>query len=127
MAANAEYGSVRGAIGYFVMNQSLLCDSDVKTIRITGAPEEVDVRFRLKNKGERPVRIVGCEANCGCLLPDDLPFELAPAEQRIVTFKVVTKSKEGTSRFGKPTLLNLELLTNNPEQSRLALHIKCDP
>jgi hypothetical protein len=125
LLANIGYGSVRAAIGYYLRSETVLCDSAVKSVRITDSVDKVEVRFKLANRGARAVRILGCETSCACMLPDDLPFDLQPTETRSILFTIATKTRGGTPRFSKPVVLHLTLFTNNPEQSRIPLTINC--
>jgi len=120
--ALASFGSIRGAIGYYLRGVTLFVDSTEKSFGVASSGDHVDVTFKLFNRGREPIRVLGCSANCGCMVPRDSPFVLSPSEGR--DFKVsidIPELERVRSRFAN---LELVLFTNHEVQSRIPLHIK---
>lgn len=120
--ALASFGSIRGAIGYSLRGETLFVDSTEKSFGVASPGDHVDVTFKLSNRGREPIRVLGCSANCGCMIPRDLPFVLSPSGVR--DFKVsigIPELEQVRSPFAN---LELVLFTNHDGQSRIPLHIK---
>ena len=120
--ALAGFGSIRGAIEYYLRGETLFVDSTRKSFGIVSPGDHVDLTFKLTNRGREPLRVLGCSAICGCMTPRDLPFVLRPSAGR--DFKVsidIPELERVQSRF-----LDLELVlyTDLDTQSRIPLHIK---
>ncbi len=123
--AIASFGSIRGAVGYYLRGETLFFDSTEKSFGVASPGEKVTVAFRLTNRGRKPIRVLGCSAICTCTLPTDLPFTLGPNESRDVTLSI-REPKRQVPQPSKPKDLSLEvtLFTNNAAQSRIPLTVK---
>jgi hypothetical protein len=125
--ALAGFGSIREAASYYLRGETLFVDSTRKSFGAAAPGEELPVSFRLANRGNRPIRIVGCKTYCNCMLPNDLPFTLAPHQTRDFTLSLQMPGPEyAGSRASGRLELQLILFTNNPLQSRIALSISGD-
>jgi len=60
----------------------------------------VIARFTLRNVTRSPVRVMGAEASCGCMIARGLPVTLDPGEAREITLRVVVgpRGRTGPSR-----------------------------
>jgi len=112
-AIQRAYASMRGA--------TLFVDSPTKSFGVAAPGDVVVVSFKLTNGTQNPVRIVGCEAMCGCTTADDLPFLLAPNESRDLSFSVHCPPE---ARPGVSLDLSITLLTNSSEQPRIPLCVR---
>jgi len=123
--ALASFGSIGGAISYYLKGETLFLDSTEKSLGIVSPGDQVGVTFKLTNRGRKQIRILGCQASCSCMIPDDLPFVLSPDESRDFTLSIRTPKPRGASDK-KSIGMNLELtlFSNNPMQSRITLTIK---
>jgi Protein of unknown function (DUF1573) len=120
--ATGGLDSLRTAYRY-MRGQTIFVDSHMQSFGIVSPGQPISVAFRLTNRGQRPVRIVGCKAICSCTVPNDLPFTLGIGESRILAVSVDNPKREPSS---PPESLNLgmTLFTNNPNQPRVPLIVK---
>ena len=81
----------------------IVFDSSRKSFGFINEGETASVSFRLTNRSGRPVRVVGCMAQCDCIVPDDLPFAIGPGQAQ--DFRVSVRTVAG--QYQKP----LEKLT----------------
>ena len=103
--------------------ETLIVDSATKSFGSVAPGEPISVTFRLMNRGDAAVRVVGCEAGCGCIVLESLPFVLDPNENRDLAISVRNPNR-GLDNAGKLLDLNLSLWTTNPAQPRVPLNIK---
>lgn len=83
-----RFGSPHAALGA-LLGDSLLVDSPSKSFGEISAGEEARTQFQLTNNHHKPVRIIGAETDCGCLLiREGMPFTLAPQERRMFSVSV---------------------------------------
>ena len=98
----------------------IVVESEAQTIRSGSPGDRVPVAYRLLNRSRRSVRIVGCQANCSCIVMDQAPFVLKPGAEFVFRASVaLPKSKDGRIDFDYP----ITLYTNQSEQPRLELHL----
>jgi hypothetical protein len=70
------------------------------------AGQKVLASYSLKNTTRKPIKILGADAGCGCVVAQGLPLELQAGETRTLTLEI----KIGPNgRFAKTT----QLLTNS--------------
>jgi len=121
--ALASFGSIRSAVGFFMRGETLLVDANEKSFGVAAPGRTLDVQFRLTNRGDDPIRILGCKTLCTCTVPRDLPYTLGPKESRDLN---ITVNTFGLVRNGEPTdlYLPLTLFTTNRAQSRVGLAIR---
>jgi len=65
----------------------------------------VIARFTLRNVTRSPVRVMGAEASCGCMIARGLPVTLDPGEAREITLRVVVGPPGANGTFSKSTRL----------------------
>jgi len=122
-----HFGSFRGAMNYYLRGESLSVDSITRSFGVAKPSDRLNVSFNLTNQGDETVRILGCQAYCNCVVPQDLPFALRPGEKSSFTISVHIPSGIQANREGSTHLeLPLTLFTSNPQQSRVSLAISGD-
>jgi Protein of unknown function (DUF1573) len=121
----AAFGSIGMAVGYCLRGERLFADATEKGFGVAEPNTVVQVTFKLTNRGDEPIRILGCHANCSCVVPSDLPFTLDRNETRDFTVSIHTPRSELLgSPAGNRLHLPLTLYTNSPVQSRFSLAVK---
>jgi hypothetical protein len=115
-------GAIPTAYAY-LRGETLFVDSHMKSFGIVAPGDPITVSFDLENRGDRPLRIVGCEAGCGCIVPDYLPFTLNPKESRAFSISILNRKKVDDNQI-RSFNSDLTLFTTNPNQSRLVLNVK---
>ena len=75
--ATATYGSIGRAVGYHLRGETLFLDSNEKSFGVIEWGETSSVTFKMINCGPAPIRILGCQSPCSCLVRDDFPFTIA--------------------------------------------------
>ncbi len=120
---------VRGGISalketYAILKgETLVVDSSMKSFGVVPSGDPVVVSYKLTNRGDRNIRIVGFRAVCRCMVPEDLPFTLRPRESR--EFPIVIRNPE--KEAGNPAQIvnwGMTLFTTNPAQVRIPLTVK---
>jgi len=121
--ALASFSSIKSAVGFYMRGETLLVDATEKSFGVAASGRTFDVSFRLTNRGDKPIRILGCKTICTCTVPHDLPYTLDPKESRDLN---ITVNTFGQVRDGQPTDLYLPLtvFTSNRAQSRVGLAIR---
>src|SRR6202034_3578924 len=99
--------------------------STTKSFGVATPGDRIDAFFMLANRGNDSIRILGCNASCNCVIPNDLPFTLGPSEKRKFFVSIHMPTLE-QMRTQKSTHLDLALtlFTSNPAQSRIRLSLK---
>jgi hypothetical protein len=102
---------------------TLVVDARAKSFGTVPVGQPIQLSFRLANAGTKQIRIVGCDATCGCILPRDLPLVLEPKQERELTFGVHNLKQ---TRVGAPRTVDLalDLLTNDSTLRRFPLTIQ---
>ncbi len=60
--------------------------------------EQVEVSFRFKNTGEKPLVIANVTASCGCTVPETPQQPFAPGEEGVIKAKFDSKGRPGENR-----------------------------
>ncbi len=120
--AAMTFGSIRQAIGYYLRGETLFVNSNVKTYGMASPGDDVQVSFKLSNRGREAIRVVGCFSICGCMVPKDLPFVIPPSGSRDFNLSIhIPDYEPSQARF---TNLDVVVYTSSPGQSRIPLQIK---
>jgi len=111
-------------VAYALMKgETLFVDSFSKSFGIVQTGDPIAVSYRLTNRGDQSVRVVGCQAICTCIVPDDLPFTLHPKESRDLKISILNPKTEDK---GPSQAINwgITLFTTNPAQIQVPLTVK---
>ena len=95
-ALRIEFGSIGNAIAYFD-GQGVTVDRVVQDLGTVDPDKVIDVTFNLVSLREQPLRIVGANSTCTCVLPPEIPMTLQPFVSTPLTFKFSTP--EPSQRF----------------------------
>lgn len=118
MAVSLLFDQVRRSVSG--STKPIVVESETQTIRSGSPGDRVPVTYRLRNRCAKSVRIVGCEANCSCVVMDQAPFVLKPGAEFVFHATVaLPQSKDGRIAFDYP----ITLYTNQSDQPRIALHL----
>jgi Protein of unknown function (DUF1573) len=111
------------AVHVLVSGRSLVVDHATKSFGVISEGDSASIRFHLTNRGNRPVRVVGCMKYCNCLVPDELPLTLGPGEDR--DFDVVVRTFTGEVRGEFESIDQpVRLYTTDPGQAEIKLRIE---
>lgn len=126
---SALAAAVVALFGFWYLQSStgdvLVVDSTTKSFGVVGPGGSNPVSFRLTNLSGHPIRIVGCESGCGCIVPDDLPFSLSPKESR--SFTLTMRGRKARMPGAPQTVeLPVTLFTTEPSRPLVRLTVKGD-
>jgi hypothetical protein len=107
LTAARQFGSYSAAMSY-LQGQRLLSDGYTKSFGTASIDETPAIDFRLWNRTEKPMRIVGCNVSCTCLVASDLPIDIPPDGR--VTFRVSARSRSSVGPYHQ----RIHLLTDSP-------------
>jgi len=71
------------------------------------------LRLEIRNRSDRPVKIVGGTSTCACISTDDLPVMLEPASSQIINIRVQFTGSAGLF------IQRLSLYSDHPDQPTL--------
>jgi len=112
------FGSIDSAIR-FVAGWGLFVDHASVSFGTAEPNQRRTVSFLLRNRGTAPIRVLGCRTSCTCVVPDQIPFSIAPGKTS--QFRVSIIHMPGKSgRIHLP----VNLYTDSPNQRELALSIE---
>ncbi|MBI5857503.1 MAG: DUF1573 domain-containing protein [Sphingobacteriales bacterium] len=57
--------------------------------------KQVEVSYRFKNTGDKPLVVVNVSASCGCTIPEKPEQPIAPGEEGIIKAKFDSKNRKG--------------------------------
>lgn len=121
--AISSFGSIGPAIGYFLRGERILVDMPWKSFGAAAPGETVRVSFKLTNRNDGAIRVLGCKAGCTCAVPNDLPFALVPNESRDLTMTIqLPRARQGAGGTG--INLPFTLFTSSVAQPRLSLAVR---
>lgn len=80
--------------------------------------ELVNHTFILKNTGDSTTDIIDVKPNCGCVVVEPSARTLAPGEQTKIVLEMSLAERDG------PQKKRILVITNDPDEPRLNLHIK---
>jgi hypothetical protein len=123
--AFSRFGSIRATAGYYFRGESLAVDAPEKFAGLVAPGRPASVTFRLKNVGNRAIRVLGYHVPCSCIVAHGVPFTLRSKQSWDLTVAVRHPRPQGSDRPGPRELkTELTLYTNAPGQSRLPLIIR---
>jgi Protein of unknown function (DUF1573) len=119
LAAAGVYllGSVGNALGY-VNGQRLFAQPEGLVSTASGQAREFSVI--VSNLGKRPVRILGAQSSCSCLIPLGPPADV-PANGRCTVKVRFRPKRKQVGRFTQ----SIALFTDDPNQRRLGVRVHC--
>jgi hypothetical protein len=125
ITAFARFGSVQAALDYWLRGETLFVDANEKSLGVVAPGDTVTASFKLTNRGQNSIRILGCASGCTCATPKDLPFALRASETKEFAVRVAVPTKEQIKGLERTDLeLPLTLFTSNRTQSRVPLTIR---
>jgi hypothetical protein len=103
--------------------ETVFVDSSTKSFGVVSAGDPLVVSYKLTNRSDQNIRIVGCRAVCRCMVPEGLPFTLRARESRDFPISIrnpqrVRGSPSQTVNWG------ITLFTTNPAQAQITLTVK---
>lgn len=83
--AYLRYGSASNAIAY-LNGEYIVADRRIENLGLVEPDKEFPVTFNLTNVHSSPIKLVGANCSCSCILPPAMPMDLAGGETTPVTF-----------------------------------------
>jgi hypothetical protein len=68
-------------------------DSTVKDLGQIKEGQVVEVSYRFKNTGDKPLIIAGVSASCGCTVPEKPEKPIAPGQEEVIKAKFDSKGR----------------------------------
>jgi hypothetical protein len=96
--AMATYGSIGRAVRYHLRGETLFVDSTEKSFGVAAWGETRNVTFKMVNCGPTPIRILGCNSPCSCLVQNNFPFTIPENGTRDLVIPVrLSRREDGPS------------------------------
>ncbi len=92
----AEKAKLMGDTANYTTIQWL--DSTFLSMGTVNEGAQVEVSFRFKNTGTKPLVIANVTASCGCTIPETPQQPFAPGEEGVIKAKFDSKSRPGENR-----------------------------
>jgi hypothetical protein len=105
--AHWRYGSLANAAAY-IDGRKVHADKLIRELGTVERDKLLKVEFNVINLQNEPLRIVGANASCSCILPPDMPIALEPFTTTPVVFTF--RSPETTQPFEQ----NINLYFDGP-------------
>lgn len=90
--AHWRFGSITHAVAW-INGQKIQVDNPVRDLGTVDRDKEIKVEFGLINLGKEPMKIVGANVSCACILPPHFPIVLEPFATTPITFNLTSPSK----------------------------------
>jgi len=97
-------------------------DSIEKDLGSVKEGPEVEIAYKFKNTGDKPLIITDVHASCGCTIPEKPQEPFAPGAEGTIKAKFTTQGHPGTNNKSIYVTAN----TKNPNQE-LKFHIEVEP
>lgn len=91
--AHWRYGSLAGAVAY-LGGHVVQVDNAIRDLGTVKPDQEIEVAFNLVNLQREPLKLVGANANCSCILPPQMPMMLQPLTPTTLTFNFTCPASE---------------------------------
>ncbi len=79
------------------------------------------VAFRMTNTSSQPIRILGAQSSCTCVMATGLPLNFAPGTTKTLEVRFKPKTMDG------PIRESVRVFTDRPGQQIIPLTISTDP
>lgn len=119
VAATAMYGSVQGAV-VRLQGKAVTAGSAYVDFGVGRPGQKLAASVEVTNWSDEPVRLIGGTSDCSCVLIDSLPIALAPGQAVVFPIRFRVPAADG-GRFTRTAYL----LTDNPRQPKVRLHVSC--
>jgi Protein of unknown function (DUF1573) len=116
LEAILHFGSVASSLAY-LRGEGLIPDAYARSFGTVSKRTRPSVEFSLTNYTEQPIKVLGSNSSCTCLVTSDLPMVIPPSGRAIL--KVSARAK---SRLG-PYSERVSILTDSSE-SKLVLNVQ---
>lgn len=118
-----KFGSVAASVQY-LNGERLLIDPQVADLGPLVTGESRRFAITISNLSDRPVRIVGGNADCSCIRISGLPVNIPGGDSGSVRVDAVAVDSRGAGSGELDVSKRLVLFTDAPESSRLAASVK---
>ena len=112
-----------GAAIALAKGETVFVDSSTKSFGVVSAGDPLVVSYKLTNRSDQNIRIVGCRAVCRCMVPEGLPFTLRARESRDFPISIRNPDRAQGNR-SQTVNWGITLFTTNPAQSQITLTVK---
>ena len=94
--------------------------SDRYDVVVTPRPDPQTVAFWLTNTSAQPVRVVGAQSSCSCVMATGLPLDFAPGASQSLQVRIQPR------KTADPFRESIRIFTDRPGQSIISLTISAD-
>lgn len=92
------FGSASSAVAY-LRGDRLIPDAFAKSFGTVSKSEQPSVEFLLRNFTKQPIKVLGSDSSCTCLVVSDLPLIIPPNGRAIL--RVSTRAKTGSRPYSE--------------------------
>ena len=94
VAGIRQFGSVSAALAY-LRGDGLIPDVYTRSFGIVDKNERPTIEFSLTNYTEQPIKVVGSNSSCTCLVTSDLPMVVPPHARSTLRVAARSRSRPG--------------------------------
>ena len=110
-----RFGSLSHTLAY-ARGVRLLADEPTMDLGPMEAGSRMTFAFRLTNLTGRPIKLIGAQTSCSCMVVDDLPTTIPPLQSRAIPVGI-----EAPSQADMPASGSVRFFTDEPDALELAL------
>jgi hypothetical protein len=92
--AHWRFGTVSNAVAY-LDGRTVQVDQPIQELGTVEPGKRLPVTFNLISLQNEPLRIVGANASCSCILPPEMPMTLEPLSATPLTFNFIAPRTTG--------------------------------
>jgi len=111
-----QFGSFRSGLGY-LRGDRLIPDAYLKSFGIVEQGSAPILKFTLTNMSNSPIKILGGNSTCTCMMPLDLPITIPRFKSIPLIIKILTHNKHGSLSE------TVRLYTDFPDSCDITLEI----
>jgi len=102
------FGSLSTAVAY-LRGDRIIPDAYTKTFGEVPARERPSIDFLLRNWGKEPIKVLGTNSPCSCLISSGVPVVIRPGESAVLSVRALSKGRAG------PYSSRLSVITDDRE------------
>ncbi|MFO0960897.1 MAG: DUF1573 domain-containing protein [Isosphaeraceae bacterium] len=112
----ARFGSIPSALAY-ARGDRLIPDARSLSFGRVDPGSTVEVGTGLTNHADRPIQLIGSNASCSCLLPEELPVVISPGGSHRFKIGIDSHARRGVVHE------RIVIFTDSPTQSQVGLTV----
>lgn len=103
-----RFGSLSTAVAY-LRGDRIIPDAYTKTFGEAAVRERPSIDFLLGNWAKEPIKVLGTNSSCSCLVSSGVPVVIRPGESAVLSVRALSKGKAG------PYSSRLSVITDDRE------------